>query len=112
MESIFMFILFILIIYLIYYFLVLNDPKKIEKYKKSTEVFYLVKRYKLDLKAINFKKLAHLLALVNALIISITVSIIMFFDNYFIMLLLGLIVVFGLVLIMYHIVGTYYKNRK
>jgi hypothetical protein len=112
MEEFVLFLLFTLVVYATYYLFVFRDAKKLEKYKKSTEVVYLVKKYKLNLNDLNFKKLANILGLTNGIIISFGVLITSMVDNYFLMILVGFISIFLLILIMYHLIGTYYKKGE
>lgn len=92
-------------VYLIYLFLVILRKKKIAKYKDSTEVKYLQSKYRLDLKKINMTTLAHLLSLTNAFIIAVTIFVTSLVENLILKLMVGFIVLFPMILIMYHLIG-------
>ena len=111
MEELVVYILSFGFVYLSYLFLVINRDKKRNLYRNSTEFLYLEKRYKLNVNKLNMKRLAHILALANAFIIANTVLIIGFINNYFVKLLVGLIIIIPMILIVYHLIGTYYQKK-
>lgn len=111
MKDLIMFIMMFLITYSIYYFLVLSRPKKLNKYKNSTEVLYLTNLYKLDISKLNFKIFARTLILMNSLIVSLVVQIIMITDNYLLMILLGFSLIILFILVGYHLLGKYYQRK-
>ena len=92
-------------IYLLYFFFVILRKKKLAKFKDNTYVKYLVRRYKLDPKKLDTKKLAHLISFANAFIIATVFMIVISIDNYIIMLLVALVTLIPLLLIVYHIIG-------
>lgn len=104
-------IIFVLV-YLSYVFFVILRKKKFEKYKKNTYVNYLVRVYKLDIKKINYKTLAHIIALSNAFIIAFTFIIIGFVKNLTLMLFLSVIILMPLQLLVYHIIGKILKRGE
>ena len=55
------FIISFLIVYLFYLLTVILQTKKYEKFKKSNQVLYFVKKYKIDINKINMKKFTNLL---------------------------------------------------
>ena len=106
------FIVFI-VIYLAYVIFVINRKEKLNKFKKSMVVKYIVSKYKLDLKTINIKVLAHMTSLTTAFIVAITYFIISFIDNYFMKILLCFIIILPFQYIMYMLIGKMYqKNHK
>lgn len=106
MENVIAAILSFIIVYLVYLFLVILRKKKMAKYKNSTEVRYLETKYRLNLKKMNMKHLAHLLSLTNAFIIAVTVLVIGFVDELILKLMVGFIVLFPMILLMYHFIGV------
>ena len=106
MENVIAAILSFIIVYLVYLVLVILRKKKMAKYKNSTEVRYLETKYRLNLKKMNMKQLAHLLSLTNAFIIAVTVLVIGFVDELILKLMVGFIVLFPMILLMYHIIGV------
>lgn len=104
------FIISFLIVYLFYLLTVILQTKKYEKFKKSNQVLYFVKKYKIDINKINMKKFTNLLALSNSLIISIAFSATFLVDNFILQLLIGLIVLIPLIFIFYKLLGNYLKR--
>ena len=111
MKELTLFIIIFLLVYLIYLVLIILRKNKIEKYKNSTEVRYLEKKYNLEIKKINLKKLSHILALANAFIISMTVTITNIVDNFILKLLVGFIFLFPMILLIYHIIGINLQKK-
>ena len=104
------FIISFLIVYLFYLLTVILQTKKYEKFKKSNQVLYFVKKYKIDINKINMKKFTNLLALSNSLIISIAFCATFLVDNFILLLLIGLIVLIPLIFIFYKLLGNYLKR--
>ncbi len=97
-------------IYLLYLLFVILRKKKLAKFKNNTYVKYLAKVYKLDIKKINTKKLAHLIALANSFIIATTFTIILGIKNYLLMVFLTIIIIIPLSLLVYHVIGQILKK--
>ncbi len=112
MNNIVVFLVFFIVIYFCYFIFVISKKQQLEKYKKSSEVLYLVKKYKVDLKKIDIKKLAHITSSTNALIISLTITVVGSFDNILFIPIIGFPLVIILILIMYHIIGVSLKRRE
>ncbi len=111
MNELILFLGTFIFVYLVYLVLIILRKKKMDKYKKSTEVRYLENKYKLDIKKLNLKKLSHILALANAFIIAITILVISFVDDLILKLMVGFIVLFPMILIIYHIIGKSLQKK-
>ena len=111
MEDLIVTIALFIIIYLFYVIFVINRKDKLNKLKKGTIVKYIVNRYKLDLKTINFKIFAHMIALTISFIISVTFFIISFFSSYFIKIGLCFIILIPFQYIMYMLIGKMYQKN-
>lgn len=68
------FIIAFLIVYLFYLFTVILQKKKYDKFKKSNQVMYFVKKYKLNVNKIDMRKFTNILGLTNSLIIALAFS--------------------------------------
>ena len=102
-----------IVIYLLYLLFVILRKKKMAKFKENTYVKYLVRVYKLDAKKLNTKKLAHIISLANAFIVSTAFIIVFSIKNYLFMLLLAIVTLIPLQLLVYHIIGkTLQKGVK
>ena len=111
MEELIMYVLIFLLSLISYYLFILRSDKKIEKYKKSSEIVYLVSKYKIDLKKVNAKKLSILLAVTNSFIFATTVLISSLFSAWVLKVFVGLSVLIPLILIFYHLIGTHYNKE-
>lgn len=67
------FIVSFIIIYFIYYF-IFDDLLKKEKYTKISELVLLTKKFNLDKKKMNYRSLLNGISIINAFIMSITIS--------------------------------------
>ena len=88
-----------------------NKGKKKKEKKELAEIRYLVYKYKLDLKKVNYNQLLPLVALTSSLDITIIVTIISFIDSYLLSLLLCLVLVIPIIMISYWFVFRFYKKR-
>jgi len=112
MEELILFILAFLAIFLIYEIVLFRMAKKVlGKDLELTEINYLEKKYKLDMKKVNYKRLRHVVALTSSFDIALTVSIIMLFKSFVLEIIVGFISLIILILISYHIVYLVYKKK-
>lgn len=112
MREVVLSILVFIILYLFYYITVIRRQKKLDKFMEGMEVTYLKGRYKIDLRKVNKKRLASIIALTNSFIISLTVLIVTLVDNYILKLMIAFIVLFPLIIILYHIIGTRLSKKE
>ena len=105
------FIISFLIVYLFYLFTVILQTKRYDKFKKSNQVMYFVKKYKIDVNKLNMKKFTNILGITNSLIISIAFTMTYLVDNLILQLLIGLIVLIPLIFIFYSLIGNYLKRK-
>ena len=105
------FVIAFLIVYLFYFFTVILQKKKYDKFKKSNQVMYFINRYKLNVNKINIKKFIHIISLTNSLIIAIAFTATFLVENILLQLLIGLLVLIPLILISYSLIGNYLKKE-
>lgn len=101
-----------IVIYLMYLLFVILRKKKLEKFKTSTYVSYLINMYKLDLKKMNITILAHEIALINAFILATSLYVFGLFENITVGIVVAILTVFALIFIMYHILGKMYQKKE
>ncbi len=101
-----------ILLYLFYLITVINRKGKLDKFFEGVEITYLKKRYKLSLKKINKKALAHTIALTNSFIVSITILTVFIVDNYILKLMIAFIILMPLIIISYHIIGVNLKRKE
>lgn len=97
----------IFLIIFLFYFLVLNRIKlKKQNYNKIGEINYLIKKFNLDPKKINYNVTANIIALINAFIIAFVCVLISLIDVSFIwQMLIGFVLLFSLIYSIYEIFG-------
>lgn len=111
MKELLIFIVTFLLILITYIVFVVWNKKALKKIYDGTEARYIKGKYKLDIKKIPAKTLAFHIALINSLIISVTLSLIFLIDNYLLMIILALILVISLIIILYHLLGKHYQKQ-
>jgi len=112
MEELILFGLAFLTVFLIYEVVIFRLAKKILKRDvELSEVAYLEKRYKLDLKKVNYKRLRHVIAFTSSFDIALVVSIIMLFKSFALEIIVGFISLIILILVSYHIIYLIYKKK-
>lgn len=106
---------FIIVFFILYIGMYLFSFKKLKNYnrnKMSSDLKYLVYKYKIDVVKIGYKKIMKTLMLANAFIVAFTFSITRFIDNIYVRLLVAFILIFPLFAGVYHVLGTYYKKES
>ena len=115
MEEFILFLLtflFVLFIYRVFVILPRNKKKKKnKKYKEPIEVTYLVYKYKLDLKKVNYKQLMWIISIVSSFDIALVVSLIMLLKIFILKIILGFISIMVIIIGSYHLVYLYYKKK-
>lgn len=112
MDKLIWFFVVFLIIYLFYFIFVICNKKKLGKVKKSTEILFLKKKFKLKLDKMNDKFLAHGVALTNAFIIASTFTVVELFENIIIKLMVAFVMLIILILTIYSIFGKILKKKE
>ena len=118
MEELVLFVMMFVFVYLGYLIFVINKPKVLNNMVEGRELMYLKKIYKLDYEKINIKKIARAVALTNSFILSFVTSIVFlindWIDNFYLQLLLmlvmGFIILIPLILILYNMIGKHYAK--
>ncbi len=111
MKQLILFAITYILVFIIYLLWTMRKAKEKNKKKKPMEVNYLVFKYHLDLKKINYKKLLFLISVVSSLDISLVVSIVMLFKSNLLRIFGTIILVIIFMLISYHLIGCYYKKK-
>lgn len=104
------FLIVFAIIYLFYLISVILQKSKMDKFKKSNQVMFFVKRYNLDVDKIDMTKFTNVLGLANAFIIATAFLSTYLVDNFILQLLVGFLVLLPLMLIVYSLIGKFYKG--
>ena len=112
MQDILFSLIIFVVIYLFYLLTVITRSKKLDKLMEGMEVTYLKSRYKLSLKNVNKRELAHIIALTNSFIVSITVLLVSLIQNYILKLMVGFVILVPSIILAYHLIGLYLKRSE
>ena len=101
-----------IVAYLFYFIFVLCRKNVLKKFPEGKEMSYLKYKYGVKINDSNLKSIANKVFLTNSFILATTVYVVCLFDNLFIEILLGIATLVLLILILYHLIGTYYKKKQ
>ena len=110
LEEFVLFLLCFFVVLFVYEVFIVNRAKKKNK-KEPMEVRYLVTRYHLDMKKVNYNQLLQIVAIVSSFDIALLVSIVVYINSYLWQIVAVLILVFPVILISYHFVGVFYRKK-
>lgn len=106
------FVLLFLIFIIVYRVFINKKKKTYSKLKENDEVKLFVKRFNLDIKKQDYKKLLNAISLVNSLILSFTSTLVLYIDSMIWSIIVGFAVLFVLIYSLYEIVGRYFKKLE
>ena len=109
-EELVLFLLCFFLVLLVYEIFIVRKAKK-KKDKRPMEVKYLITRYHLNMRKVDYPQLLQIVALVSSFDIAFIVSVVMFVDNYLWQILSVLILVLPVIFVSYHFVGSFYRKR-
>jgi len=98
--------------YLFYIIFVLCRKNVLKKFPNGKEMTYLKYKYDIKVNDKNLKKIANIIFLTNSFILATTVYVVCLFDNFFIELAVGIITLIILIVVLYHLIGTYFKKKQ
>ena len=112
MKELILYLVIFIIAYLFYVIFVLCRKNVLRKFPNGKEITYLKYKYDIKVNDKNLKKIAHTIVLANSFILATTVYVVCLFDNLFIEIIVGIITLIILILVIYHLIGTYYKKKQ
>ena len=98
--------------YLFYVIFVLSRKNVLKKFPEGKEMSYLKYKYGIKINEGNLKSIANKVFLANSFILSTTVYVVCLFDSLFLEVLVGVSVLLVLILLIYHLIGMYYKRKQ
>ena len=116
MQELVLFLLTFVFVLILYEIFIVNRAKKSKKKvnkkdKDPIEVNYLVRKYHLDMKKVNYNQLLQICAIVSSLDISICVSLIGLVNGLLTELFVGFISIVALIYVSYYFVYLFYKKK-
>ena len=112
MRELILYLITFILTYLFYVIFVLCRKNVLNKFPNGKEMIYLKIKYGVTVNEKNLKKIANLIFLVNSFILATTVYVVCLFDNLFIEVIVGVVTLVLLILVFYHLLGTYLKKKQ
>ena len=112
MRELILYLIIFILAYLFYVIFVLCRKNVLKKFPNGKEMTYLKLKYGIKVNDSNLKKVANLIFLVNSFILSTAVYVVSLFDNLFVEIIVGVVVLLMLILVFYHLLGTYLQKRQ
>ncbi len=102
-----------IVVYMVYLFAyILGKKKKYDPNKVPQELVFLIRKYRLDISKINYKKIMNQIGLVCAFDIAFTSAFIFaFIKNIYLAIFLGAIMLIPLIIISFGFLGKYYEKK-
>lgn len=112
-ERIIEFVCVFVFCYLVYLFGIMLRKKrnKFNPKKLKVEETYLISKYNIDMKKVNYKRHLNLIAISNSLIFAITLEVVTITDRLLWQLLFSIAVLVPLIVLTYSIIGKYYIKK-
>ena len=115
MEELVLFILTFIFVFIIYEIFIIAPQKKKKMLDKNTkeivEIKYLITRYNLDLKKIDYNQLLQICGIVSCLDIALVVGIVAHVHGLIIELLVGIFSALIIIILSYHLIYLFYKKK-
>ena len=103
---------FVLIIYEIFIITPIKKKKELNNsYREIIEIKYLVAKYNLDLKKVDYNQLLQICGIVSSFDIALVVSLVAYVNGLLLELLIGFSSATIIILLSYHIVYLFYKKK-
>ena len=112
MKELIFYIIIFLLVYLFYVIFVLCRKNVLKKFINGKEIKYLSYKYGIKVNDKNLKKIANTIFLANSFILSTTVFVVCLFESLLIEVVVGIVTLLVLILVIYHLIGTYYKKKQ
>jgi hypothetical protein len=111
MSKFYLFLFVFIIIYLLYFITVICNKKKKNRIFDTNQAKLIIRFSNLDVSSIDKNVFSYVLSLSNSFIVSFTFMVSEFFQNYIVKLFVSFIVLILLIIIIYKIIGLFYKKE-
>ncbi len=110
-QELVLFLLCFILVLIVYEIFIVSRAKKNKGKKYPMEVKYLMVRYKLNMKKVDYPQLLQIIALVSSFDISLIVTIVSMLNTYLWQMLIALVLVIPVIFVSYHFVGKFYIKK-
>ena len=101
-----------LVIYIFYLIFYVIKKKEYDENKVPVELVYLIRKYHLDMKKINYRRLMNQIGIISSFDIAFTGTFIFtYIKNTFLSIILGTLMLIPLIIITFSYIGIYYKKK-
>jgi len=111
-EAILQFLIVFLIVWISYYVFVLRTLKKRIETKEYMELVYLKNLYRLDMRKVNKEKVMWIAVTMNSFMIALTSSVVLFFQGFFLQMIVAMLLLFAMIILCYHILGIGLRKKE
>ena len=111
LEELLLFLLCFFLVLIVYEIFIVRRAKTKKAKKQPVEVRYLIDRYHLNMKKVDYPQLLQIVALVSSFDISFIVSVIVILDSYLWQIVAVFVLVLPVIILSYHFVGMFYRKK-
>ena len=111
LEDLWLFLLCFFLVLIVYEIFIVRRAKAKKVKKQPIEVRYLITRYHLNMRKIDYPQLLQIVALVSSFDISFIVFVVAMLDSYLWQIVAVFVLVLPVIILSYHFVGVFYKKK-
>lgn len=111
LEELLLFLLCFFLVLIVYEIFIVRRAKTKKAKKQPVEVRYLIARYHLNMKKVDYPQLLQIVALVSSFDISFIVSVVVILDSYLWQIVAVFVLVLPVIILSYHFVGMFYRKK-
>lgn len=111
LEKLIFFMTAFVIILLIYIFIINKKRKVYTDGKKQTEINYIVKRFDLDMRKVNYNHLKWTITITNSFIVAFASTVVSMLHGLGLQILVGFVLLIMLIFSLYEIIGRIYARK-
>jgi len=111
LEMLIFFIFSFLVIMAIYVFIINKKRKVYQDGKNTNEIHYIVHRFNLDMRKVNYNKLKWTVTITNSFIVAFSATVVSVIDGIGWQMLIGFVMLILLIFSIYEIIGRIYARK-
>ena len=111
-SSVIMFCETYLICMLLFFIIFGKKRKDKYNYQNSVDLKYIIQRYNINVKKLPYNLFLYIMNISNSFIIAITFTIMLNTEKYFYRIMIGFVIIFILIYVVYSLIGNYFKKKE